>query len=101
MAAYERYLAPGPQEQTSAALAVTLRMFFDRDFEPGVDEAVIEAWLMDLGDLPAWAVEHACGLWRRTEEKRPTVAGIRRLAVAEIERDRETMRRLRLTLEVA
>jgi hypothetical protein len=100
--ALERYLKPGPNAEILAALATTWRVFFDPDFDDGgVDDAAQAAWVMALADLPAWAIADACALWLRTEEKRPTPAGIRRLAAIEIDRDRETLRRLRLTCEAA
>lgn len=36
-------------------------------------------WINDLKDYPAATVSDACTAWRRTEEKRPTIAGLRKL----------------------
>ena len=101
LAAYERYLAPGHRADITGAIATTLRIYFDPEFDDGgVDQAAMEAWLMDLADLPGWAVVEACSQWRKRNERRPTPAGIRNLALQETERDRETLRRLRLTCDL-
>lgn len=42
--------------------------------------AVAQDWVDALAEYPAWAIGEAASEWLRTQEKKPTIAGIRKLA---------------------
>ena len=96
-------LAPIEAERLGAMLAVFLahrwRGRADEDMAPILREAVMVDWITDLGEFSEWAISAAMQAWRQNEEWHPTIAGIRRLAEAEVADDRRTLRLLNRLLE--
>lgn len=65
-----------------------LSHYYQPEVPAGVDELAMADWISVLGDLPQEAVTGAIQEWLRDETRRPTPAGIRKLALARIERPR-------------
>lgn len=101
------HLSPVAPDRLGMMLAVFLahrwrgRAEADQEMVPQLREAVAGDWIDDLCDFPEWAVAAALRTWRRAEEWHPTIAGIRRLAEAEVADDRRTLRLLNRLLEGA
>lgn len=81
-----------------ARVTATLAGHFVPDMPGPVMEAVIADWADDLGEFPEWAIAEAFRAFRRTEDRRPTIAAIRALcqplveeAAVELERCRRLL----------
>jgi len=42
--------------------------------------AVLTDWAQALSEFPQWAIEEACQEYLRTQERKPTIAAIRKMA---------------------
>ena len=85
-----RWLLVRTDAERPTAVWITMRVeaLLSHYFQPNIsDEADLLAaatWIDVLGDIPKDAVDQAFCEWERTEEKRPTPAGIRRLALTRV-----------------
>jgi len=52
-------------------------------------------WADDLGEFPAWAIDHAARVWRRSRKWRPSIAEIRSLCEDACAAERALADRLR------
>src|SRR4051794_19814370 len=78
--------------QRRAAIAASIALLLSHYYLPDVSEEVRTAqakdWLDDLVDFSAEIVASACQDWRRTQNRRPTIADIRGLCFREREERR-------------
>lgn len=95
LAEYERHLAPAPVEHIGGRVLGALAHHYVPNMPSKVSAIVADDWLEDLGEFPAWAVDEAFKRWRRMEERKPTIAGIRDLCHRIVRKDRQTVERLR------
>lgn len=80
---------PGSVGREIAALIVRLMShYWTADDPPAAREAQTLDWIEDLVEFGTDSVARACGEWRRTQSKRPTIADIRALC----SKDRELYR---------
>lgn len=56
-------------------------------------------WADDLGEFPAWAIDHAARIWRRTRKWRPSIAEIRSLCEDACASERALADRLRAVVQ--
>lgn len=68
----------------TARVEATLSLYYRPDITDEADLLAAATWIDVLGDIPREALEQAFGEWERNEEKRPTPAGIRKLALARV-----------------
>lgn len=67
--------------QIASLVARLLSHFWTADDPPAMREAQIGDWIEDLIQFGPDTVSRACGEWRRTQSKRPTIADIRKLCI--------------------
>ena len=72
-----------PRSQTDRLIAEMISRLLSHYWAAGEPEALRRAqaldWLDDLREFGSDVVAYACGEWRRSETKRPTIADLRRL----------------------
>lgn len=76
--------SPGPQEEQSIASLIArmmLHFWAPQELSDGARKAMAADWIADLREFGPDIVSRACGEWRRTQSKRPTIADIRKLCV--------------------
>ena len=64
-----------------------LSHYWTANEDNAIRNAQAQDWISDLKDYPASVVTDACTAWRRTEERRPTIAGLRKLCDERMPRD--------------
>ena len=94
IAAYQRYLAPGPVDDITIRVTVLLSHYFVPDIPEAAQAAIMVDWVDALHEFPYWAVKKACDNWRNWETKKPTPAHIRTMCMDAVRDDRETLDRL-------
>jgi len=60
-------------------VATLLSHFFVSSTEEAEMRAMLSDWADALGEFPQWAIEEACREYLRTQERKPTIAAIRKL----------------------
>lgn len=65
----------------AAIIARLLLHYWAGEMSDQARAAVAQDWLADLREFGPEIVSIACGNWRRAENRRPTIADIRRLAI--------------------
>jgi hypothetical protein len=60
-------------------VATLLSHFYVSQMSEHEARAVAQDWADALLEFPQWAVDEACREWLRTQERKPTIAGIRKL----------------------
>ncbi len=91
---FDAFLAPAPGVDLTARITTLLSHFFVAKMPAAAWSQMIEDWRKALSDLPMWAINGACERWLQDEERKPTPAGIRRMAndlVAEAKTEREKL----------
>ena len=63
-----------------------LSLYYQPNISDEVDLMADAIWFDVLSDVPQEAISLACCEWERNEEKRPTPAGIRKRALARVEK---------------
>ncbi len=66
---------------------------------PDVEQLLAMDWADDLGEFPAWAIDHAARIWRRTRKWRPSIAEIRALCEDACASERALADRLRAVVQ--
>jgi hypothetical protein len=97
-------LAPADKGALLARVLTLLSHFPAKDLPPEVEQMMALDWAEDLGEFPAWAIDHAARIWRRTKKWRPSISEMRTLcqeAVAEDVSTRERVRKLLVKAEEA
>lgn len=93
----DELLAPADGVELTTRITTLLAHFYVANLPAKAHAVMIEDWRKALCDLPMWAIDAGCAKWFETEERKPTPAGIRRLAklaVAEAEEDRQKLRKM-------
>lgn len=75
--------SPEMLAELSAMVSRLLNHFWTGDDPATVRKAQIADWLEDLREFSLVSVENAIREWRRTQIRRPTIADIRKLCIAE------------------
>jgi hypothetical protein len=72
-------------DRAIAGLIARLLLHFwtPQELSEGARTAMASDWLMDVREFGSDVVAEACGRWRRSETRRPTIADIRRLCIEE------------------
>jgi hypothetical protein len=72
-------------DRAVAGLVARLLLHFwtPQELSEGARKAMAEDWVSDLREFGPDAVAEACGCWRRSQTRRPTIADIRKLAIEE------------------
>lgn len=94
----DAYLAPAKGDDLTGRITVLLSHFFVAKMPAQVWAKLIEDWVRALSEFPMWAIEAACDSWMASEERKPTPAAIRRLAVEVVADASEERRKLRATI---
>jgi len=101
LVALTRYLQPAPPEYIGGRVLGALAHHFVPNMPAKVQSLVADDWLDDLAEFPAWAIDEAFRKWRRMEEKKPTIAGIRDLCHRAVKKARQDKERLEKILAPA
>lgn len=72
-------LAPASPDRLLARVLALLSHYPAKGLSPEVEQMVALDWAEDLGEFPAWAVDRAARVWRRTRKWRPSIAEMRDL----------------------
>ena len=72
-------LAPASPDRLLARVLALLSHYPAKGLSPEVEQMVALDWAEDLGEFPAWAVDRAARIWRRTRKWRPSIAEMREL----------------------
>jgi hypothetical protein len=94
--AIEARLRPAEKAEIAGRVMVALAHHYVAKMPDAVHRGIASDWCADLGEYPMWAIEAAFAEWRRTQDKKPTIAGIRRLCWAAVKCDSQTLQRLRV-----
>lgn len=70
-------LAPAPPDRLLARLLALLSHYPAKAMPPEVEQMIALDWASDLGDYPAWVVDAAARVWRRTRKWRPSIVEMR------------------------
>lgn len=68
-------------------IAMLLSHYWAANEDDALRRAQLRDWLNDLKDYPLQVVVDACSAWRRIEERKPTIAGIRKMCDERMPRD--------------
>lgn len=81
MAQCETLRRPVDRRWLMGRIATLLSHFYVSPMSETEARAVAQDWANALTEFPQWAVEEACDEWLRTMDRRPTIAGIRKLCL--------------------
>lgn len=88
-------LAPAPANHLLGRVLALLSHFPAKATTPEVEQLLAMDWADDLGEFPAWAIDQAARIWRRTRKWRPSIAEIRALCEEACAAERVLAERLR------
>ncbi|ALG72344.1 hypothetical protein VY88_31860 [Azospirillum thiophilum] len=88
-------LAPAPANHLLGRVLALLSHFPAKATTPEVEQLLAMDWADDLGEFPAWAIDQAARIWRRTRKWRPSIAEIRALCEEACTAERGLADRLR------
>lgn len=88
-------LVPAEPQHLLGRILALLSHFPSKGTTPEVEQMVALDWADDLGEFPAWAIDHAARTWRRNHKWRPSIAEMRTLCEDACRRERELADRLR------
>ena len=88
-------LAPVEPSHLLGRMLALLSHFPAKGHTPEVEQLIAMDWVEDLGEFPAWAIDHAARTWRRTKKWRPSIAEMRALCEEACARERAMADRLR------
>lgn len=94
-------LAPASPDRLLARVLALLSHYPAKGLSPEVEQMVALDWAEDLGEFPAWAVDRAARIWRRTRKWRPSIAEMRDLCREACARERALAARLALLATAA
>ena len=89
-------LAPAPANHLLGRVLALLSHFPAKATTPEVEQLLAMDWADDLGEFPAWAIDQAARVWRRTRKWRPSIAEIRALCEEACAAERALAERLRV-----
>jgi hypothetical protein len=85
--------------EIAAIVAALLYHYWTADDEPAMRRVQIADWVEDLEEFTLVSVELACREWRRNQNRRPTIADIRKLIGIELQ-DRVNAEQLALPQQI-
>ncbi|SMH62197.1 hypothetical protein [Azospirillum agricola] len=88
-------LAPAPANHLLGRVLALLSHYPAKATTPDVERLLAMDWADDLGEFPAWAIDHAARVWRRSRKWRPSIAEIRDLCEEACAAERALADRLR------
>ncbi|MBP2299288.1 hypothetical protein [Azospirillum picis] len=88
-------LAPAPPNHLLGRVLALLSHYPAKATTPEVEQLLAMDWADDLGEFPAWAIDQAARLWRRSRKWRPSIAEIRALCEEACAGERALADRLR------
>lgn len=88
-------LAPAPANHLLGRVLALLSHYPAKATTPDVERLLAMDWADDLGEFPAWAIDHAARSWRRSRKWRPSIAEIRGLCEDACAAERQLAERLR------
>ncbi len=88
-------LAPAPANHLLGRVLALLSHYPAKATTPDVERLLAMDWADDLGEFPAWAIDHAARVWRRSRKWRPSIAEIRSLCEDACAAERQLADRLR------
>jgi len=94
----EAYLAPADADWVGRRLWALTEHWRQPDLPPEIEDIVNGDWVYIIGRYPQWAIQKACERWLDAEQRRPTIAGIRKLCdelVADAQMNLRIARRIR------
>ena len=71
---------PADRSWMMGRVATLLSHFYVSQTAESEMRAVMMDWHNALAEFPAWAIGEACSEWLKTMDRKPTIAGIRKLA---------------------
>ena len=87
-------LAPADPSHLLGRILALLSHYPAKSHTPEVEQLIAMDWAEDLGEFPAWAIDHAARIWRRTRKWRPSIAEMRALCEEACARERALADRL-------
>ena len=78
-----RKFSPEMLAELSAMTTRLMQHYWTGDDPVAARKAQIADWIEDLREFPLASVENALREWRQTQAKRPTIADIRKLCIAD------------------
>lgn len=88
-------LAPAPANHLLGRVLALLSHYPAKATTPDVERLLAMDWADDLGEFPAWAIDAAARIWRRSRKWRPSIAEIRGLCEDACAAERQLADRLR------
>ena len=88
-------LTPADPSHLLGRILALLSHYPAKNHTPDVEQLIAMDWVEDLGEFPAWAIDHAARIWRRTKKWRPSIAEMRALCEESCTRERALADRLR------
>lgn len=79
LAKCETLRRPAKRDWIAGRVATLLSHFYVSLMGEAEMRAVASDWLDALAEFPEWAIGEACSEWLRTQDRKPTIAGIRKL----------------------
>lgn len=89
-------LSPAAPDRLLGRVLALLSHYPAKTTAPEVEQMIALDWAEDLGEFPAWAVDQAARVWRRTRKWRPSIAEMRALCDEACRRERRLADRLAL-----
>lgn len=93
-------LAPAPAHHLLGRILALISHYPAKALSAEVEQMVALDWAEDLGDYPAWAIDAAARIWRRSRKWRPSIAEMRALCAEVTAPERELADRLRTLVAV-
>lgn len=87
-------LAPASPNHLLARILALLSHYPAKAMTAEVEQMIALDWAEDLGEFPAWAVDHAARVWRRSRKWRPSIAEMRALCLEACAAERRLAERL-------
>lgn len=94
-------LAPAEPNHLLGRVLALLSHFPAKATAPEVEQMIALDWAEDLGEFPAWSIDQAARIWRRTRKWRPSIAELRSLCETACAEERALAARLRQVAEAA
>lgn len=88
-------LAPAEPGHVLGRVLALLSHFPSKAASPEVEQMIALDWAEDLGEFPAWAIDRAARIWRRSRKWRPSIAEMRALCEGACAGERALAGRLR------
>ncbi|MFP5511559.1 MAG: hypothetical protein ACLGJC_00515 [Alphaproteobacteria bacterium] len=88
-------LAPADPDRLLGRVLALLSHYPAKGLTPDVEQLVAMDWVEDLGEFPAWVIDSAARVWRRSQKWRPSIAEMRALCEEACAKERLMVDRLK------